>query len=268
MSDCSTINQFPRFCEGEIVRAVEKNLAKVFDKISGGEGLQNPFTDKINEINDKLSELSGLNLASTVPDLDLQREIGIFQQNIQDFKNHTDTVSGLGDTTEFIRRLGIANVEKGIKEQFGRVGDSFDNLYTSIMCDADRILNDSVTQIQIGINALGLGDDVQAILELKNQLVALSTKIVNKISSSVNALANAERFVNIYGLVNLITTDDCRIQTLISNGIGTEDLLIDINNYIDEKKLVATSIIERVKDPSLEDIPIVEEIREAFELIP
>ena len=274
MFECSTINQFPRFCEGEVIELVEENLRKVFERLNGGQAFQNPLGDSIQEVNDKLSELTGLTLINQNGErVILDQAIEQMRNNIADFKSHTDTISGIGDNfTDFIRRFSIANVQNRLKQQLGGIGDSFENLYGSIMCDAEEILTDTITQAQIVINAVGLGDEANAVLEFANQVTALSNRLVNKINTDINNLLQAERYLSLFGLANLLVTDDCRVQVLLGEGIGTIDLVQEVNDAIEAVGNGVSTVLDLApEDPNyaanldFSDSPVADGVRSAMD---
>jgi len=224
--------KFPGVCENLIPDLIEENLKKVVESVIGDGAFQNPLEEKLSKINDLLSDISGLN--QNAPNGDLQDAIDDIGANLQGFKNHTDQLSGIGDSIdEFGRRLSIANIENRIKQQLGELGDSFERMFSSFGCDVDKILNDTITQLGLAASILGADGTIDEVVELTRQASNIFGQVVTNITNDVASLLNAEALLSRINIANLIVSDNCFFETLIKDGIGTDELLKNFQGALD-----------------------------------
>lgn len=229
--------EFPDLCEGLIPDLLEENLRKVFVSIFGDEAFKNPLESKLSGINDRLSQITGI-IPSDDP-ADLKQVIRNFKDSIDQFKDHTDRLAGIQDTGEnFIRRLSVANLENIVKQQLGEVGDSFQRMFGSFGRDIDRLLNDSVTQLDLLIGVIGQDGTLQEINNFVTQITAFSSQLTNAIANDIAALLSAENLLARFNLANLITTNNCFFETLIKDGIGTDQLLENFQQAVDFRAVI------------------------------
>jgi hypothetical protein len=229
--------EFPDLCEGLIPDLLEENLRKVFVSIFGDEAFKNPLESKLGGINDKLSQITGILPGTDIPDL--KEVIRNFKDSIDQFKDHTDRLAGIQDTGEnFVRRLSVANLENIVKQQLGQIGDSFERMFGSFGRDIDRLLNDSVTQLDLLIGVLGQGGTLREVNNIIIQLTAFSSQLTNAIANDIAALLSAENLLARFNLANLITTNNCFFETLIKDGIGTDKLLENFQQAVDFRAVV------------------------------
>jgi len=252
--------KFPGVCENLIPDLIEENLKKVAESVIGGGAFQNPLEGKLSKINDLLSGISGLN--QNAPNGDLQDAIDSIENNLVNFKNHTDQLAGIGGSIdEFGRRLSIANIENRIKQQLGDLGDSFERMFSSFGCDVDKILNNTITQLGLAASILGADGTIDEVVELARQAENIFGQVATNIAGDVESLLNAEALLSRFNIANLIVSNNCFFETLIKDGIGTDELLKNFQGALDFRNAFDLNF-----DLDLNKLETVKFVRTKFEI--
>jgi len=233
--------KFPNECENALVEEISSAAKGVFDAVFDGEAFQNPMgnqlggiTDVLNSTSLKLDELIAQAgdgdlsdaLANVRDMLGLGVDGGGVMEQLEEFKRHSDMMSGVDDTDEFLERLGMAGSFDGAMQRLGRGEGAFGDIFRSFETGGQLVGNieGQIGQLTDLLDA-GLDDlDAGDLLSLGSAIGIQGGEIVGQIDLDNAAFAGASMLVKKLGIADMITDNNCYIKDLMDKAIGTPKL--------------------------------------------
>ena len=247
--------KFPNSCENALVEVISDAAKGVFDSVFDGTAFENPMgsplgsiTDTLNATSLKLDELiaqagdgelhDALGNVRDMLGIGADGEvIGGIMEQLQEFKSHSDMMSGVGNLDEFTERLGMAGSFDGAMQRLGRGEGAFGDIFRSFETGG-QLLNTIQGQVGQLTELLELGlDDLDAgdLLALGSAIGLKGGEIVGEINLDNAAFGAASMLVKKLGIADMITDRNCYIKKLMLDGIGSSDLLEHLPESIKEQ---------------------------------
>ena len=260
--------EFPNLCLETEVDALSEAAQGVIGSVMDGTAFQNPFSGQLDTlIGDQglqaqlLDNLSGaIDSAGAGSDLansltNIQNSLidgagtdGLFSQ-LGSFRDHVDTLSGLGDEglSSLTQRIGIASAVDNVQQSLGNGQGAFSDMFSSLEKGGD-LLGSVTDQLSLLDNVLSgdLGDiDLDALSMLEGSLSSLVGGFDidgNEIAGAFQEMINfdnknqtdAQTMLQEVGAAQMLMTDNCYIKDMIMGMIGTDELKGNLETAINE----------------------------------